>query len=201
MTKILGNLLSTMAFAALFLLCLGFTTIRMAGLGTYIVTGGSMEPNIAKGSLVLVQPVTPAEVKLGDVITFQQYDQTTTHRVITIGRDQRGLVFHTKGDANVVADPEDKTFAGMVGVVRASVPLAGYLAAGVQAYWRLVLTLAAAVVFFGCAGSLVFRKESFIAPARQLRVRPVAVTIDPDEAWRAHLRWLERSQLRRVGLA
>src|SRR5439155_95524 len=29
-----------------------------------------------------------------------------------ITRDARGLVFHTKGDANVVADPEDKTFVG-----------------------------------------------------------------------------------------
>jgi hypothetical protein len=140
-------------------------------------------------------------VKLGDVITFQQYDQTTTHRVITITHDARGLVFHTKGDANVIADPEDKTFAGNVGVVRASVPVAGYLAAWAQAYWRIVLTLAAAGVFFGCAGSLVFRKEDLSAPVRLLRLRPVPVTVDPDEAWRAHLRWLERSQMRRVGLA
>ena len=116
MTKNLENILSTAAFAGLFLLCLAFVTIRLAGLGTYIVTGGSMEPNVAKGSLVLVQPVTPGEVKIGDAITFQQYDQTTTHRVTAITRDARGLVFHTKGDANVVADPEDKTFVGAVGV-------------------------------------------------------------------------------------
>ena len=201
MTKNLENILSTAAFAGLFLLCLAFVTIRLAGLGTYIVTGGSMEPNVAKGSLVLVQPVTPAEVKIADVITFQQYDQTTTHRVTAITRDARGLVFHTKGDANVVADPEDKTFVGAVGVVRASVPLAGYVAAGVQAYWRLVLTLAAAVVFFGCASTLVFRKETALALVRPVRMRPVLVTVDPDEAWRNHVRWLERSQMRRVGLA
>jgi len=201
MTKILGNILSAIAIAALFLLCLGFVTIRLAGLSTFIVTGGSMEPNIAKGALVLVQPVTPDAVKVGDVITFQQYDQTTTHRVITISRDPRGLVFHTKGDANVIADPEDKTFSGAVGVVRASVPVAGYVAAGVQAYWRLVLTLAAALVFFGCAATLVVRNANVNPQPRPARLRPVLVTVDPDEAWRAHLRWLERSQLRRVGLA
>ena len=202
MTKNLTDKLSTLAFALLFLLCLAFVGIRMAGLGTYIVTGGSMEPNIAKGALVLVQPMTPAEVKLGDVITFQQYEQTTTHRVIAISGDARGLVFHTKGDANVVADPEDKTFAGAVGVVRATVPLAGYVAAGAQAYWRLVVTLVAAIIFFGCAASLVFRKHNVIEPAWPVRKRrPAVVKVDPDEAWRNHLSWLERGQLRRVGLA
>jgi len=202
MTKNPSDILSTLAFALLFLLCLAFVGIRMAGLGTYIVTGGSMEPNIAKGALVLVQPMTPAEVKLGDVITFQQYEQTTTHRVIAISRDARGLVFHTKGDANVVADPEDKTFAGAVGVVRATVPLAGYVAAGAQAYWRLVITLVAAIVLFGCAATLVFRKQNVIEPAWPVRKRrPAVVKVDPDEAWRNHLSWLERGQLRRVGLA
>jgi signal peptidase len=201
MTKNLSDILSTLAFALLFLLCLAFVGIRLLGLGTYIVTGGSMEPNIGKGALVLVQPVMPTDVKLGDVITFQQYDQTTTHRVIAITRDARGLVFHTKGDANVVTDPEDKTFAGAVGVVRATLPLVGYVAAGAQAYWRLVVTLAAAVIFFGCAGTLVFRKEIVLEPARLVRMRRVLVTVDPDEAWRTHVRWLERGQLRRVGLA
>jgi len=133
--------------------------------------------------------------------TPSRSSSTTTHRVTAITRDARGLVFHTKGDANVVADPEDKTFVGAVGVVRASVPLAGYVAAGVQAYWRLVLTLAAAVVFFGCASTLVFRKETALALVRPVRMRPVLVTVDPDEAWRNHVRWLERSQMRRVGLA
>jgi len=202
MTKDLSNLITTAAFAGLFLLCLGFVAIRILGMSTFIVTGGSMEPSIAKGALVLVQPVSPSDVRVGDVITFQQFEQTTTHRVITTTRDARGIVFHTKGDANVVADPEDKTFPGNVGVVRASIPVAGYVAAGVQAYWRLVLTLAAAFVFFGCAGSLVFNNVTMGAPARRAtRMQPVLITVDPDEAWRAHLRWLERSQMRRVGLA
>src|SRR4051812_32036634 len=92
------------AFALLFIICLSFVGIRVSGLSTFIVTGGSMEPNIAKGALVLVQPVSPAEVRIGDVITFQQYEQTTTHRVIAITEAPQGPVFKTKGDANVVAD-------------------------------------------------------------------------------------------------
>jgi signal peptidase len=204
-TKRIGDLLTAIAFGVLFVICLSFVTIRVSGLGSYVVTGGSMEPQVHKGSLVLVQPVSPSEVKVGDVITFQQYDQTTTHRVIAIAQDARGLVFKTKGDANSVADPEDKTFPGAVGIVRGTLPVAGYIAAGAQAYWRLLLTLVAAAIFFSCAGVLVFRSETTTAGTRkrsQTAGRRLApVVIDPDAAWSAHLDWLERSRMRAAWLA
>ena len=205
MAKQLGNILSTITFAVLLLLCLSFVAIRVFGLGTFIVTGGSMEPGIQKGSLVLVQPVSPSVITVGDVITFEHYDQTTTHRVITITQGAQGLIFSTKGDANVVADPEDKTFAGHVGIVRGALPIAGYVAASMQAYWRLLLTLIAAITFFACASVLVFRKEPSPAamskPAQLKSLQPVRVTADPDEAWRAHIAWLESARRRSAMVA
>ena len=201
MTKQIGNLLSLAAFAVLLSLCLGFVAMRVLGLGSFIVTGGSMEPSIHKGSLVLVQPVTPSEVKVGDVITFQQYGQTTTHRVISIGRGSNGLMFKTQGDANVVADPEDKFFPGQVGIVRIALPLAGTVAGAMQAYWRIALTLIAAITFFSCAGGLLFqKKERPVTAPVQLRNfrRPVLVTVDADDAWNAHLAWLATQRRTRV---
>lgn len=201
MTKQLSNILSALAFALLLALCLSFAAIRLLGLGTFIVTGGSMEPNIHKGSLVLVQPVSPATIEVGDVITFQQYDQTTTHRVIAIVESAQGRTFKTKGDANTVADPEDKTFNGAVGIVRVSVPLAGYVAASLQAYGRLILTLLAAAIFFSCAGVLVFgSKTSMAAQPKRRALQPVRVTVDPEAAWQAHLAWLERSRMQAAGI-
>ena len=206
MTKTIGNILSAIAFTALFGLCLSFVAIRVLGYGSFIVTGGSMEPTIHLGSLVIVQPVDPHAVQIGDVITFQQYGQTTSHRVIAIGQNSTGLTFKTKGDANAVADPEDKTFPGEVGVVRLATPGIGFAALYLQAYWRLALTLVAAVTFFGCAGAMVFRKET-VAPvhapvARGRRSasgssvavrRPVLVTVDANETWNAHVEWLRRT--------
>lgn len=205
MTKTFGSILSTALFALLFVLCLSFVVIRVSGFGTYIVTGGSMEPTIHKGSLVIVQPVSPSEVKVGDVITFQQYDQTTTHRVTKVAQSAQGLAFSTKGDANTVADPEAKTFPGQVGIVRVVVPVAGYATAYTQAYWRLALSLLAAVIFFVCAGLLVFRKETATlapAPARARRVaRTAPVKVETDEAWAAHLAWVRSSAQRRTQVA
>jgi signal peptidase len=203
MTKQVGNLLSLAAFAVLFTLCLAFVGIRVLGMGSFIVTGGSMEPSIHKGSLVLVQPVSPSEIKLGDVITFQQYGQTTTHRVISIGRNTAGLIFKTQGDANTVADPEDKSFPGQVGIVRVALPIAGTIAGAMQAYWRIALTLIAAITFFSCAGALVFKKETPTPVAAPIQLhtrsyRPVLVTVDADDAWNAHLAWLATKRRARV---
>jgi signal peptidase len=200
MNKILGNILSAIVFTALLGLCLTFVAIRVLGFGTFIVTGGSMEPTIHLGSLVILQPVDPHTVQIGDIITFQQYGQTTTHRVIAIGQSSTGLTFKTKGDANTVADPEDKTFPGEVGVVRLATPGIGYAALYIQAYWRLALTLVAAITFFGCAGGLVFRKPQ-VAPVlvrRPVSGAPVqrakrAWTVDADETWNAHREWLRRT--------
>src|SRR5258706_6782873 len=137
MTKQIGNILSLAVFAALFALCLAFIAIRISGLGTFIVTGGSMEPSIHKGSLVLVQPVSPSEIAVGNVITFQQYDQTTTHRVIGVSQGAAGIAFMTRGDANVGADPEEKTFPAQIGIVRPPIPVAGTGPASGPGYSRL----------------------------------------------------------------
>jgi signal peptidase I len=195
MTKQIGNLTNIAIFTVLLALCLAFVGMRVLGLGSFIVTGGSMEPSIHKGSLVFVQPMTPSDVKVGDVITFQQYGQTTTHRVISIGRGSAGLMFKTQGDANVVADPEDKFFSGQVGIVRLALPIAGTIAGAMQAYWRIALTLIAAITFFSCAGALVFKKQTpkpVSAPVQLRTRRPVLVTVDADEAWNAHVEWLRQ---------
>lgn len=204
MTKILGTILTGMTFGLLFVLCLAFVAIRVSGLATYIVTGGSMEPTIHKGSLVLVQPSSPSQAAVGDVITFEQYGQTTTHRIIQIAQTAQGEAFTTKGDANTVADPEAKTFPGQVGIVRLVVPAAGYVTAYVQAYWRLALSVVAAIVFFACAGLLMFRKETELAvpPVRVTRAgRPLVARVEMDAAWDAHLAWVRRSAQRRTQVA
>jgi len=74
-----------------------------------------------------------------------------------------------------------------------------------QAYWRLLLTLIAAITFFVCASALVFRTEPSPAAmskrAHLGRLQPVRIAADPDEAWRAHIAWLESARRRAAMVA
>ncbi len=211
MKKILnqiGTVLSALLVAVLFALCVAFVYLRLTGLSPFVVTGASMEPAIHKGSLVFVEPVMPSQVRLGDVITFVHYDQVTTHRVTEITPSPAGLTFRTKGDANVAADPDPMVFPAQVGVVRGSVPAVGFVLAYAQYYWRTALTLITAIVFFGCAAMLIFRRDTSARSGEQLppmRVaRPVAVrvrAVDPDELWSAHVKWVRQVTAQRIRAA
>jgi signal peptidase I len=151
------------------------------------VTGSSMEPAIVKGSLVVVEPVSPQIVRVGDVITLERKGQIITHRVVAIDTtDVTAPVFTTKGDANPVADPEPVRFTGQVGLFRVAIPLAGFVIAYVQAYARTALMVIAAIVFCVSAALLLFRPRD----RRSAGVRAPAVHIDEDGLWRDHLGWL-----------
>ncbi len=118
--KTLAHICGVALAVALFSTCLGLLAVRTLGMGTFVVTGSSMEPAISKGALVIVEPVSPTAVNRGDIITFEHYGQMTTHRVIAIdGSNAASPIFTTKGDANTVADPEPVNFPGQVGRLRA----------------------------------------------------------------------------------
>ncbi len=79
------------------------------------IISGSMEPLYHVGGLVVIKPVDPARLQVGDVISFKYPDVGTPicHRVIDIKDTASGLVFTTKGDSNGDADP-DPVAASMV---------------------------------------------------------------------------------------
>jgi signal peptidase len=197
--KKIGHICSVALAVALFSTCLGLIAIRMLGMGTFVVTGSSMEPTIGKGALAIIEPVAPAAVSRGDIITFEHYGQMTTHRVVAIDSSNAASpTFTTKGDANTVADPEPIHFPGQVGIYRASVPLVGYVIVYAQAYWRLVLTALAALVFFLCGAMLVFGNRKVMRPrARRVQTAPIT-TIDPEELWASHMGWLREATASRI---
>ena len=70
----------------------------------YVVRGGSMEPALPIGSVVIVQHVDPAQLTVADIVTFTAANKTTvTHRITEVVPGAQ-LGFHTKGDASLGAD-------------------------------------------------------------------------------------------------
>jgi signal peptidase len=73
----------------------------------YIVYGGSMSPTVKAGSLAVVGPQDPGELRVGDIITYRQSEGSplpTTHRISEITEEGDVRYFATKGDGNQVAD-------------------------------------------------------------------------------------------------
>jgi len=86
--------------------CAALTGSRM-GYQAFLMTTGSMRPAIDPGDLVIVRSVDPADIRVGDAITFREpvgSHQLVTHRVTAITQSSDGPVFRTRGDANRVAD-------------------------------------------------------------------------------------------------
>ena len=102
----------------------------VAGYQMYVVQGGSMSPTFKSGSLAFLKPTDPESVDLGDIITYRSSEvgeTFTTHRVVAVNREDSGLSFTTRGDANQVDDYMPVSPENLVGRITYTVPYAGYL--------------------------------------------------------------------------
>src|SRR4051812_44537687 len=95
---------------ALVLVILAFGSVlvpAILGRQALLVYGGSMEPTIPVGSIVVLDKVSPEDLRPGDIITFARATNPNvqiTHRVIAVDDGPAGLQLRTKGDANETAD-------------------------------------------------------------------------------------------------
>jgi signal peptidase len=147
--------------AAVTVLCLVLAAILLipAALGfqRYVIVSGSMSGTYDKGSIVFGEEVPVGELKVGDVITYEPPQRTSsqdlvTHRIASIGTDEQGeRTFRTKGDANPSADPWTFNLDNPdQAKVAFSVPYVGYLLAGlsIPLVRMLAIGLPAIVVAF-----------------------------------------------------
>ena len=83
-----------------------------------------MEPTLPVGSLVIISPVDPPSLQIGDIICYRFSDSVLiTHRIVNITSEG----FQTKGDANEEPDRKIVTKNQIVGSVVVSIPILGYL--------------------------------------------------------------------------
>jgi len=133
------------AVVAIFLLA---SMVPVAGIKTFIVQSGSMEPSIKTGSVVVVKSSDTYNV--GDVITFGPRTKTkspTTHRIVEVKEDGN---FVTRGDANNAEDMRTTSRFEVIGRVLFSVPYVGYAVAATQKPWGfgLIIVLPAVIIIW-----------------------------------------------------
>ena len=107
-----------------------YAVLIVGGYRPVAVYSGSMTPTIAVGGLALDRTIPARDVRVGDVITFNDpyvNGRMVTHRVVAVIPTAHGLAYRTKGDANPSRDPWTIRLNGQVGRVAFSVPVAGYV--------------------------------------------------------------------------
>jgi signal peptidase I len=100
----------------------------LTGGTTFVVAGGSMEPSIPMGSVVLASPVEPDALRVADVVSLQTGPEHAvfTHRILRLATLPDGRYIETKGDANPASDPALVPATDVIGRVDLTVPYVGY---------------------------------------------------------------------------
>lgn len=106
-----------------------FVAPRLVGGGAALtVLTGSMTPDIPVGSVVVIRPVDPGTLQVGDVATYQvspEQDAYITHRIVSVDDSTSPTTFVFKGDANRGADTEPVPADAVRGEVVFHVPYLG----------------------------------------------------------------------------
>lgn len=156
----------------------------------YTILTSSMVPTMPPGTLVIVKPIDPQEIRIGTVVTYQLASGKpimVTHRVVKIiepnlpGGEPS---FVTKGDANSVPDEKPVRHFQIKGAVWYTVPLIGWVNNLVNGDLRAVVIPLVAIALFGYAGYLVvshqFEKRKKRREAAALAAVSPAATDVPD---------------------
>lgn len=169
--------------ALVVLVALGLATMGIArlvpltGHQTLVVAGSSMEPTVPLGAAVVTEPVAPADLRVGDVVslaTGPTLETVFTHRITRLVTRTDGLWIETKGDANATVDPVITPVAHILGRVVVEIPGAGYL----LRFLSLPSGLAASICLIALLVVLSWYLDSF---ARERRVRATGPTADMRE--------------------
>ena len=74
---------------------------------TLTVLTGSMQPGIPVGSVVVVTPEPPSQLRVGQIVTYRipvEDHRVITHRVVKVLEGGDRPIFQTQGDANNAPD-------------------------------------------------------------------------------------------------
>ena len=114
---------------------------QVLGYSQYIVTSGSMEPNISVGDLILVK--AQEQYELGDVVAFHDAaGATVTHRIMGTVSGQ----FITQGDANNTEDDDLLPPERIIGKLQLVLPGMGYVIEFLRSPLGILLLVAVGVL-------------------------------------------------------
>jgi signal peptidase I len=135
----------------------------LTGHQLFIIGGGSMEPTIPLGSLVVATPTDTMTIAVGHVVTMRADNGIViTHRVSRVVDLPEGRFFELKGDANQSPDALVVPARAIIGAADIYVPYAGYA----QDFLSRALGIVAALSVLGALLLAYLLLEMLERPAR-----------------------------------
>lgn len=126
MLKKICSILSSIVLIVLTVVAVALVVPKFMGYNQFAVLSGSMEPNIHVGAIVYAKDVEPAELEVGDIVTYQISGNTmVTHRIVAI--NEATATITTKGDANETEDASPVSYESIVGKYAFDIPYLGYI--------------------------------------------------------------------------
>jgi signal peptidase len=152
--------------------------IPMTGRTTFVVGGPSMEPAVHQGSAIVVEPVDPGELRVGDLVTIRVGPEQAvfTHRIVRLVERPDGLWLETKGDANAAPDPVLVPASAVIGRVALTLAAIGYVIAALSTSYGLLLAAGLAGVLLALV--LLLEGVEAGAPVRRRAVAPAQLQRD-----------------------
>ncbi|MDO5411521.1 MAG: signal peptidase I [Lachnospiraceae bacterium] len=150
--KKIWNGITTVLVAAVVVVAVLLTGVRLVGLTPYAILSGSMEPEYPVGALIYVKKVDPLSIEVGDNITFVLNEDlvVATHQVYEINPDKQ--CFYTQGiankdaDGNIIHDGSPVHFNNLIGKPIFCIPGMGYFADYVTKPPGMYLAASAALI-------------------------------------------------------
>ena len=99
------------------------------GYQSLTVVSGSMVPTLGVGSVVIDDVISPADARLGDIVTFKDplHPRQLTHRLQKVRVEGDTFYMTTMGDANDVPEHWSVPRNGHIGRAVAHLPKLGYV--------------------------------------------------------------------------
>jgi len=171
--------LKTGTSVGVFLLVLGLAAIlivvpKLNNATPLTVLTSSMEPGLPPGTLIVIRPVAPDNVAIGDVLTYQITSgrpEVITHRVIAVESNSDGeLRFQMQGDNNGAPDNELVRPVQVKGKLWYSVPFVGYASQFMNGEARdTIVPIAAGLLFAFSAYMIITGAVSTVRSGRRKR--------------------------------
>ena len=154
---------------------------ELFGYKTAVVETGSMKgerpDSFDAGALMLFKEVDAGTLKRGDVITFWDnislpgerfHRALNSHRIVDIERDGAGgLLFVTKGDANLLNDTDKRRGSDIMGKYVAHIGGGGRMIEFLRSFWGFFFCLVLPLGMF-----FLWRLIRLVSAVRRYRVAP-----------------------------